>query len=82
MNKTIQWMAVKQQELAMMLYNRYYDNHLYQRATAGKSSKYANALMNDAMALCGSPYYKVSRRNWNSKAVDFLYRFAMQAGKE
>lgn len=82
MNKTVQWMADRQHDLATALYNRYYDNYLYQRATVGRSLKYAGALMDEALALCGSPYYKVSRRNWCPKAVDFLYRFAMQAGKE
>jgi hypothetical protein len=82
MNKTVEWMADAQHSLAMSLYNRYYDNCLYQRATTGRSPKYANALIDEALALCGSPYYKVSRRNWRAEAIDFLFRFAMQAGKE
>jgi hypothetical protein len=72
MNDTVELIADKQHELAMALYNARYDNALYSQATGGKSNGYANALIDEALALCGSPYYRVSRRNWGPEAVGFL----------
>ena len=61
--------------IAQSWYNAHFDNHLYNKATVGKSAEYGCALQDDAMALCGSPYFKVSRRNWAQSALDFLARF-------
>lgn len=60
---------------ATAFYNRRYNNHVYQIATQGKSIKLANALLDDAMALCGSPFYKISHRAWSETARDFLALF-------
>ena len=69
-------LAEKQEAVAMARYNQRYDNHLYQLATQSKSNQHANALINEAMAICGSPYYKLSRRRWSSAALDFLTLFS------
>jgi len=69
-------LAEKQEALAMAKYNANYDNHLYALATQGKSNAYANALIDEAMAICGSPYYKLSNRQWSSAAIDHLTRFS------
>jgi len=61
---------------AQKVYNSAFDNHLYTMATQGKGTQYANALIDEAMALCGSPFHKMSNRRWSVKAVAFLERFA------
>lgn len=60
---------------AQALYNGHFDNHLFTKATNGKSSKYANALIDEALAICGSPYHKLSFRRWGKEAMAFLERF-------
>ena len=42
---------------AVQRYNSCYNNVLFIGATSGKSSTYANRLIDDALALCGDPYY-------------------------
>ena len=61
---------------AQNVYNMHFDNVRYTAATQGKSTQYANALIDEAMALCGSPYHKMSDRRWSTEAVAFLERFA------
>ena len=61
--------------LAQNWYNAHFDNVAYGKATAGKGAAYGCALQDDAMALCGSPYFKVSSRNWAQAALDFLALF-------
>ena len=68
-------LAKNQDSLAMAKYNNNYNNHLYQIATQGKSSTYANALIDEAMAICGSPYYRLSFRQWSKAALSFLAEF-------
>lgn len=60
---------------AMTRYNRGYNNFLYQRAIAGKSATYGCALQDEALALCGHPAYRCSRRRWSKDAFRFLARF-------
>jgi len=58
--------------------NRYhakYDNIAYRKATSGKSVKYANALIDEAMAVCGHPSFRVTWRSWGVEAEAFLERF-------
>ena len=61
---------------AMNVYHVHYDNKLYAKAIKGKSVRYGNALIDEALALCGSPFYKLSDRRWSAAAVAFLERFA------
>lgn len=56
-------------------YNGRYDNHVYSKATQGRGNAYANALIDEALALCGSPFYKLSNRNWGKDAQAFLSLF-------
>ena len=58
-------------------YNKRYDNVLYKRATEGKSVAYANALIDEALALCRHPRYAVSHRKWGSWAERFLAEFCV-----
>lgn len=67
--------AEKQNEISLARYNARFDNRLYSAATAGKSNTYANALIDEALAICGNPYYKISRRAWSAKAREFLAKF-------
>ena len=65
-------------ELVAPTYARYsqrYDNVVYLRATAGKPSDLCNQLLNDAMCLCGSPYYAYSHQEWDADASAFLTLF-------
>lgn len=49
--------------------------HLYDKATAGTSMKYNLLPLDDAMALCGSPHYRVSNRRYSKQALAFLRVF-------
>ena len=60
---------------AMQRYHCRYSNHAFTRATEGKSNAYANALIDEALAICGHPYYKLSRRRWAPAARAFLEHF-------
>lgn len=60
---------------AQAKYNNRFDNVPYAKAIHGKSNRYANALIDDALALCGSPYYALSKRNWGADAIEFLRLF-------
>jgi hypothetical protein len=68
-------LATKQDRVAMKKYHAAYSNTHYVRATTGKSVQYANALTDEALALCGSPYYRLSNRRWSVEAQSFLERF-------
>jgi hypothetical protein len=49
---------------------------LFNEATAEKSTKYANNLIDAALALCGDPDYQFPRyRNWSAEAWAFLGQF-------
>jgi len=68
-----------QHAVAMKLYNAHYNNHLYEQATRNLSNDAANRLIDLALALCGSPYYKITREtlNYLSQAqLDFLAAFS------
>jgi len=56
-------------------YHAHFDNDAYRRAVEGKSVAQANALTDEALALCGHPYYKLSRRRWARPAQSFLRLF-------
>ena len=75
MNEQLGMMADKQRVLSQARYNLAFSAELYDRATTGKSTVWACALQDDAMALCGSPYHKLSHRQWGNAALDFLARF-------
>lgn len=68
---------------AMKMYHAHYNNDLYREATrlsdgTEKAVGYCNALIDEALALCGHPYYKRSGRRWCSQAIDFLQCFARE----
>ena len=60
---------------AMQRYHARFDNAAFTRATEGKTSAYANALIDEALAICGHPWYGLSHRHWSAEAVDFLSKF-------
>ena len=64
-------------DTATVKYSSRFFAHLYNAATKGKSTEYANALIDDALALCGSPFHKLSRRHWGEKALLFLDPFTV-----
>lgn len=65
--------------LEVMSGNRYgerYDNDLFLVAIAKKSTRYANSLIDEALALCGSSHYHVgNRQQWSKEALAFLAEF-------
>lgn len=61
---------------AMDRYNRKFCSVSYRRATKNRTNKYANELIDEALALCGHPAYTQSDRNWHSRARRFLALFA------
>jgi len=74
--------TMKQQELwrdpesrAMDRYSQFYHNPSYARAVEGKSTRYANWLVDESLALCGHPGHKLSNRKWGEKAMEYLERF-------
>jgi len=71
-----QQLAGNQYTKALTFYHSRYVNHTYSRATHGKSSNYANALINEALAVCGAPSYRLSRRRWSQAALTFLKLFS------
>lgn len=76
LSKKIQQATDLCHDLAAALYQARFRPIAYQRATGHRSNRYANALIDDAMAICGSPYYKISQRKWPRAAVEFLELFA------
>ena len=64
--------------LAFARYNGLYDNNLYTRATTGRTVVYSNALIDQALAICGHPNYRVSFRHWGKDALAFLANFAQE----
>jgi len=56
-------------------YNGRFNNAAYQAATKNRTVKFANALIDEALALCGSPHHKVTYRAWSPVALDFLALF-------
>jgi hypothetical protein len=65
-----------QEQAAMNKYNQKFDVHFYRLAVENKSNRYANDLINEALALCGHPFYRMSNREWSQEAQDFLAKFA------
>lgn len=57
-------------------YNAHYDNELYSAAVRGKSTRYANNLIDNALAICGDPYHKITWRDWPNDALKFLSKFS------
>lgn len=68
-------LADKRHSEAMSRYNARYNNAVYVRATDGMSCTHQFRLQDDALALCGSPYYSVSRMRWGEEATAFLALF-------
>lgn len=68
-------LAAGQDKKAMIKYNLCYNNHVYTTATKDKSYHFANQLIDDGLALCGSPFYKLSNTDYSNKALDFLKLF-------
>ncbi len=71
--ETIQ--ASNASKLASEKYNDRFNNVLYAEATKTMTSKYANQLIDDAMALCGDPFFSLTRIRWGAKAKAFLAQF-------
>ena len=70
-------LATAVEKAAMAKYHAQFESYLFTAAIKGKTTEYANALIDEAMAMSGSPYYKLSNRNWSMKASAFLFRFAI-----
>jgi len=75
-NKTLEF-GDGQSRQAMKRYNENFNARLYNQATARKSVGYANRLIDDALAICGSPHYAISDRRYSKEAMTFLEAFAL-----
>lgn len=62
-------------DAAVNRYHYRFNSGIYSRAALGRSVGYANRLIDEALALCGHPHYKLMRTTWDSKAIDFLRLF-------
>lgn len=65
----------KQQETALKKYNSKFNNVTYTSATNEKSIAYCIRLQYDAIALCGSPHYRLSNIKYSKEAQAFLQLF-------
>lgn len=85
---TCKWDVVRNGEndqrdqAALARYNGRYDNQAFIVATVRRSSHRANALIDTALALCGSPYYRPEAANeikWSKTELAFLslFRFSV-----
>ena len=64
--------------IATRLYNEFYNNELFVAATIGKSNVYTNALIDDALATCGDPFYVLTYRHYCQAARAFLLPFELR----
>ena len=62
-------------QAAMKRYHALFANDPYKHAVEGKTVEYANALTDEALAICGHPHYMLSRRHWAQPAQTFLKLF-------
>ena len=67
---------------AYRTYNEHFDPELYTAAVRGRTVEYGNALIDEAMALCGHPQYKLSDRIWPPEARTFLICFRKEDPRE
>jgi hypothetical protein len=61
--------------IANTKYNKRFDNGLFTKAIQGLSVRTSNALIDEALAICGHPFYCVSNRKWSLAAIRFLTLF-------
>lgn len=54
---------------ATQRYNERFRNDLYLAATEGRDSDYCIALMDSAMALCGSPIHTFDNSRWDNDGL-------------
>lgn len=61
---------------AMQKYNERFDNELFLAATSWNNSPRANALIDEAMALCGHPRFALDpSAHWTDEELAFLNLF-------
>ena len=65
-------------QAATARYHEYFDSQAYLAAIQHTSVAYRNALLDEALAICGSPFYKLSRRQWSKAAQVFLMLFVTE----
>jgi len=75
MSEKMQRNVQMQESRACQIYHTCYDNTSFYKATSEKTSKYANALIDAALAICGHPSYALTHRNWSADAIAFLEKF-------
>ena len=68
-------LAARGFDVAIEQYRECYDNDAFVVATQGVGETTKQALIREAMALCGSPYHRVTRRRWNEDQLAFLALF-------
>ena len=68
-------LGYNQSSRATQHYFDVYKDRIYLAATNGKRQRYCNRLIDDALAICGSPNYELSKTNYGQEALDFLNLF-------
>lgn len=61
---------------AFRRYDRAYNNELYLQATRHLDVQTCSLLVDDALALCGSPFHPISFTRWDDDQQRFLLSFA------
>lgn len=73
----------KMRDYAMPRYHARFDSDLYRAAVQDNGDDYAergNALIDEALALCGHPYYSASNTAWTLAELAFLVPFTKEWG--
>jgi len=68
-------LAEEQYTKAIEKYYERFDGVLYDKAIQGRPHACILALLRDADALCGSPFHKMRKENWDKDALAFLQLF-------
>jgi hypothetical protein len=70
-------LADRQHDIATAFYNSRFDADLYRAATENTPPGFCNRLLDDALAISGDPFYKLSyTHNYSDAAKRFLAAFA------
>lgn len=76
-------LASAQNDRANARYHRHFDNKVYLAATIHGNSDRANLLIDEAMAICGSPYHAIHQdEHWNEAELAFLQMFEEEATQD
>ena len=77
LSPAIEKAADRRHDDATTIYQERFGVIAYIAAGHGKSNAQQNRLLDQAIALCGSPYYRLDRTcTWTAEEIEFLELFA------